>query len=337
MKSVKDSYKSTADEPLSGAYTSGVDGAPAGAGGLTQALRRVGNSVRGVANGDTEDVVQEACARALRAGVSLEAEQWLRTVAKRVAIDKHRRRRETPSGAPSELEQWAPAVPDGDPEDFYIRGERQRAVREAMAALPPRYRKALQAYAEEDSPAAVAHRLGLSATATWTLLSRARSRLKLQLEQAGFVPAMFMNPNGRPRLRTLLAAAAVAATATTAAIVPQLVTPSKDGPSVPKTVNVSTAADDTKASVEETAPVPKVDLPVKAPKAVTDKVEEIVPEDDGVETVLSTKACVGPEDTEIGVEVGVVEDEVPTVAKLLGLVPEPIREPLAKTCAPQTP
>lgn len=293
--------------------------------GLARTIRRVQVGVHSVANGDTEDVVQEALARAIKSGVSLEAEQWLRTVAKRVAIDQHRRRRETPSGAPVELENYAPAT-DGDPEEAFIRSERSAAVREALAALPPRYRQALIAYSEEDSPAGVAKRLGLSAAATWTLLSRARSRLRLQLESVGFVPALVSIT--RTRWRGFAAAGAVAATAATAAIVPGAVTPT-DPPARPKVQHVAVAP---------ATAAPAAATKSLLPPVATDKVAETV--DEAVETVkdvqstaAGVQACLGPSD-QVNVSVGLAGRLAQLVKRVL---PEPLHVIGEKTCAPKAP
>jgi RNA polymerase sigma factor (sigma-70 family) len=298
-------------------------------------MRRVGASVYGVANGNTEDVVQEAVARAIKSGVSLEAEQWLRTVAKRVAIDQHRRRHETPSGAPTDLERWSPKAPgttDGDPEESYIRAERSQAVREALAALPPRYQKALLAYAEEDCPAAVANRLGLSAAATWTLLSRARSRLKLQLEQSGFVPAMLMGGSGRPRLRAIFAAGAVAATAATAVIVPRSNDAKAVKPEVPVAVAVDVAAPaEVKPAKKDAAPASH--LPTVEPDAVKGKVDDVVEDVQSKDVTVKVAPCLGPDDERLALlELSIVEEKRPALAKLIGAVPAPLRDPLALTC-----
>jgi RNA polymerase sigma-70 factor (ECF subfamily) len=295
--------------------------------GLANTIRRVQVGVHSVANGDTEDVVQEALARAIKSGVSLEAEQWLRTVAKRVAIDQHRRRRETPSGAPDELENYAPTT-EGNPEETFIRAERSAAVREALAALPPRYRQALEAYSEEDSPAGVAKRLGLSAAATWTLLSRARSRLRLQLESVGFVPALVSI--ARARWRGIVTAGAAAGVAATAAIVPSAVTP-KDVPVKPKVQQVAVAA-----------PVAERDIAKKTllPPITTDKVTDTV--DEAVETVKDVRtaaagvqACLGRTDQlQVSVELADTNRLTNLVTRVL---PEPLRVIGEKTCAPETP
>ena len=298
--------------------------------GLANTIRRVQVGVHSVANGDTEDVVQEALARAIKSGVSLEAEQWLRTVAKRVAIDQHRRRRETPSGAPVELERYAPAT-DGNPEETLIRSERSAAVREALAALPPRYRQALIAYSEEDSPAGVAKRLGLSAAATWTLLSRARSRLRLQLESVGFVPALVNL--ARTRWRGFAAAGAAAGVAATAAIVPHAVTP-KDVAPKPKVQHVAVAA-----PVVERGGASKSLVPPVSTEKVTDTVDKAVDTVKDVQTkAAQVEACLGRADQ---LKVSVELMDTGRLPRLTGLVkrvlPEQLQSVGERTCAPETP
>ena len=298
--------------------------------GISEALLRVKRSVYGVANGNSEDVVQEAVARAIKSGVSLEAEHWLRTVARRVAIDQHRRRRETPSGSPVDLERWIGSH-DNDPEDAVLKAERAKYVREALAALPPRYQRALMVYAEEDSPSAVANRLGLSAAATWTLLSRARSRLKLQLEQAGFVPALLAN---RPRLSGLVAAGAVAAVATTAALVPsQPIKPKPSDVSQPKVVNVAPA---TRAPVMSERPAVKARLLPVAATDVTEPVDEAVDEVKAAPKKVHVGACLGRTDQiEVGVDLISVEDKQRSLrSALVDVLEEPLSLPSDATCAP---
>lgn len=158
--------------------------------GLQTAIRRVTARVSRYSPNDAEDLVQEAVARALRHGVAPDAEAWLTTVARRVAIDRSRRSREYASGDATDLETLRPSG-EGNPEDMLLLSERREAVRAALGTLPKRYRDALIVYLEEDeSAAAVAKRLGLSPNAAWTLLSRARTRLRAELEKVGVVPAI---------------------------------------------------------------------------------------------------------------------------------------------------
>ncbi|MEX2393988.1 MAG: RNA polymerase sigma factor [Actinomycetota bacterium] len=285
--------------------------------GLAQAIRRVNNAVRPLANGHTEDVVQEALVRAIKSGVSPEAEQWLKTVARRVAIDEHRKDHETPSGAAVELEKWLQSR-EPDPEEAYIRAERSQAVRDALAELPPRYREALLAFAEEDSPAAVAKTLGLSASATWTLLSRARSRLKLQLEQVGFVPALLAAKGRFRELIAVGAAAGVAAVAATAT----LTTPSVLPAPAPQIAQVADTVE--VAPVEDTGVEGASTLPVDT-TAVTDNLDEVK------ETTTTTVANIGVEcviTPRLPLEAGVTLEDRPEssiVVPLIKLVPEKLR------------
>jgi RNA polymerase sigma factor (sigma-70 family) len=226
--------------------------------GIAGAVRRVSASVRGIAGNEAQDVVQEAVARALKSGVSPESEAWLRTVARRVAIDRKRRSREYASGAPADLERYTRSN-DGDPEDAIIRAERAAELRQALSKLPPRYRKVLVAYAEEDSPADVAKRLGMSASATWTLLSRARSRLRLQLEQIGFVPVTIL---GQSRWRAILAGGAAAGVAVAMALHPSL--PRSHGPELstaPKVAQATAGAGAPKTNTVTSGVLPEVALP----------------------------------------------------------------------------
>lgn len=227
---------------------------------------RVRASVHGIAGQDTPDCVQEAYTRAIASGVDIEAEPWLKTVAKRVAIDKFRRRHEYASGAPVELEGLIHDH-DGDPQEAFVRAERSAEVRAALAKLPQRYREALLTYAEEDSPAAVANRLGLSASAAWTLLSRARSRLRLQLEHVGYAPVAWLT---RVRWRGFAIGGAAAGVAAAMAVTPivthhHAATPKPAPAAIVQTVKHSVAP----PAVHVAAPSPKSTLPklpVAAPK-----------------------------------------------------------------------
>lgn len=248
---------------------------------------RVRASVHGVAGQDAPDCVQEAYARAISTGVSIEAEPWLKTVAKRVAIDKVRRRHEYASGAAVELEGLIHDH-DGDPQEAFVRAERSAEVRKALEKLPERYREALITYAEEDSPAAVASRLGLSANAAWTLLSRARSRLRLQLETIGYAPVAWI---GRVRWRGIAIGGAAAGAAAAVAMSPIVshhtaIKPKQAPAAIVQTVPSAALT----TGAHPTSPVPNVNvpkLPVPAPNVS-------VP---NVPTAPSTKelasACVG--------------------------------------------
>lgn len=256
---------------------------------VEQTYSHIRASVHGIAGQDSPDCVQEAYLRAITSGVSIDAEPWLKTVAKRVAIDKFRRRHEYASGAPVELEGLIHDH-DGDPQEAFVRAERSAEVRAALAKLPERYREALITYAEEDSPAAVASRLGLSASAAWTLLSRARSRLRLQLEHVGYAPVAWL---GRVRWRGFAVGGAAAGVAAAMAVTP-IVTHHHNRASTPapaaivRTVETAPSTlDATHVAVPSPATVlPK--LPVAAPNVATPK----LPSAPTPEKVVAS-ACVG--------------------------------------------
>ncbi len=233
---------------------------------VEKAYSRVRASVHGVAGQETSDCVQEAYTRAIASGVSLDAEPWLKTVAKRVAIDKFRRRHEYASGAPVELEGLIHDH-DGDPQEAFVRAERSAEVRAALAKLPDRYREALITYAEEESPAAVASRLGLSANAAWTLLSRARSRLRLQLEHVGYAPVAWLT---RVRWRGFAiggAAAGVAAAVAVSPLIPHHATirPKAPPAAIVQTANTVVPKVATHTNVVSVPKVALPTLPVAAP------------------------------------------------------------------------
>jgi RNA polymerase sigma factor (sigma-70 family) len=138
---------------------------------------------------DREDLAQEALTRAVEHGIDPESTAWLRTVARRVAIDKMRRPREIPSGAAEDMDGLF-ARHGSAPEDEVLAAERRDALRDAIGSLPPRYREAILAVAMDGGAASVAKQLNISPQATWTLLSRARGRLRRELERLGYAPAV---------------------------------------------------------------------------------------------------------------------------------------------------
>jgi RNA polymerase sigma-70 factor (ECF subfamily) len=155
---------------------------------VRETIGRLRLSARRHGGQDAEDFVQEALARAVANGVPLEAVPWLRTVARNIAIDRSRRPREIAHGHAVDLERFFTEVTAG-PEEHVLTAERRKAVRDALAELPERYRDALLVWADEGA-AAVSRELETSPGATWTLLSRARDRLRRELEKVGVVPGV---------------------------------------------------------------------------------------------------------------------------------------------------
>ncbi len=148
-------------------------------------MTNVERSMRRFSRNDSQDIVQEAMARAVNSGVDCDAEPWIRTVARRIAIDKSRRAHEFASGGADDLDLIG--SPQGhSPEDLAMSNAGMNLVGKAMQSMPSRYRDALLTYAEEQQADSVSKRFGISAAATWTLLSRARSRLRQELDRVGY-------------------------------------------------------------------------------------------------------------------------------------------------------
>jgi RNA polymerase sigma factor (sigma-70 family) len=169
--------------------------------------------------GDAEDAVQTTflyAHRALQRGVSPENEcAWLHAIARNVCRSQQRTRarRGLVTGVDLDL---IPA-PEGDDRD---RGELLADVGQALAAMPERQRRALLMREWQGlSSGEIASQLGLSAPATYALLTRARRSLAHAMTVTGRRPmltldfgAMFL------KLKGLLAGSAAKAVATTVAV-----------------------------------------------------------------------------------------------------------------------
>jgi RNA polymerase sigma factor (sigma-70 family) len=266
--------------------------------------------------------VQEALTRAVQNGIALDAEPWLKTVARRVAIDRVRRRREYASGLPVELEKWA-SDHDGNPEDMVVRAERSAEVRRALEQMPKRYRDVLLTYAEEESPARVARRLGLTPKATWTLLSRARTRLRVDLERLGFVPAFIF---GRNRWKALLGSTAAAAgIVATIALLPNSIEP---GPPKTPLVQAPHTAPSVAAVTEPVAGL-ATSPPVQGIVETVEEVVDFVPRKIGT---VGVRSCVRDSEGEkadlFGGGFSFVQDgpDPGLFGNLVTTLPEPLRK-----------
>jgi RNA polymerase sigma-70 factor (ECF subfamily) len=133
---------------------------------------------------EAEDVVQEAMLRLWRQAPQwrpgeAKVSTWLHRVASNLAVDRLRRRRRWSAEDP-------PDRPDETPSAEARLGEaaRRAALREAMAALPPRQRAALalQLYAELSNPE-IGERLGVGVEAVESLLARAKRKLAAALAE----------------------------------------------------------------------------------------------------------------------------------------------------------
>lgn len=286
--------------------------------GLQAALHQLNAYASSLGRSDTEDLVQEALARAIANGVPVEAIPWMRTVMRRIAIDRARRAREVASGDSFDMDGLA-AEPGDGPEDLVVSGERARAVREALAALPPRYREALLAYATDGRASAVAEQMSLSSQATWTLLSRARDRLRTQLERIGFVPAAFA-----ARFAPWWQSATTGAVAATCLIV---VIAGGGAPVAPrgKTHAPHDVALAAAAPLVRTGhSTPASAAHVAAPRADAARLKTPIQPERPAQ--LGAKGCPAGEDNWVGVTAYVYDDEQDTVTvNLLRQVPEQAR------------
>lgn len=144
----------------------------------------------GLRGADLDDALQDTFARAVVRLDQLrdrdQAGAWLRTIARRIGADHHRR---------TQREARAVQAPDGDtheraaaerqarrtlhtPDHALDVRERREAVRAAVAKLPPSQREAIQAfYFEERSYADIERARGLSRSALAVRLHKGRKRL----------------------------------------------------------------------------------------------------------------------------------------------------------------
>lgn len=240
---------------------------------LRSTIRKLRASASLVPVGEREDLVQEAMARALRQGVSPDALPYLRTVVRNLAIDRARKVDEVPTGDAAEVERLAPNG-GAEPEDAVVSSEACEEIRRALDELPPRYREALLVFAEEGRPAGLSDRLGLSPNATWTLLSRARRRLRTQLEGAGIVPGVVALPLWRLRLKLkeLVAAGTAGAVATGAALTITVTAPTPGpAPAPEETARPHVVASDTAEAPAE--PVAETPAPAAKHRPAPEDVE----------------------------------------------------------------
>ena len=131
---------------------------------------------------EAEDVTQETMLRLWRIAPDWEADRaalgtWLYRVASNLCIDRLRRRRTLGSDAVPEVADETPGAL-GRLEE----GDRARALRRAMAALPERQRLALVLrHFEERGNPEIAAVLGVSVEAVESLLARGRRELAARL------------------------------------------------------------------------------------------------------------------------------------------------------------
>lgn len=106
-------------------------------------------------------------------------------MARRIAIDNARRRREYANGSAGDIDRLSSRTAVS-PEDVVVANEGVGLIRKALRSLPSRYRDALVTYSEHRDNSAVAARLGVSDNAVGSLLCRARMRLREELDRVGY-------------------------------------------------------------------------------------------------------------------------------------------------------
>jgi len=169
--------------------------------------------------GDAEDAVQTTflyAHRALQRGVSPENEYaWLHAIARNVCRSQQRTRarRGLVTGVDLDL---IPA-PEGDDRD---RGELLADVGQALASMPERQRRALLMREWQGlSSGEIASQFGLSAPATYALLTRARRSLARAMTVTGRRPTLTFDFGTMfLKLKGLLAGSAAKAVATTVVV-----------------------------------------------------------------------------------------------------------------------
>jgi RNA polymerase sigma factor (sigma-70 family) len=271
--------------------------------------------------------MQEAMARAVRRGVETDAEAWLKLVARRIATDNARRAREIPTEV-ADLDS-ATNVRSASPEDIIVANESAGVIRKALNALPLRYRDALLTYAEDQDNAVVAQRFGISSNATWSLLCRARARLRQELDRVGYAAGVIGFRIQR-WMGDLSTAGAVACMAIGVAIVaPATESIAAVAPAAPSRAVVS-------VTLPSNAPAPVARAVVSAPKPVVEKAKKAVAKVAEPVKVASyqVRACgANGEPLPLGVHVSILDDERKSVvASLVSRLPEQVRKIEAAPC-----
>jgi RNA polymerase sigma-70 factor, ECF subfamily len=144
---------------------------------------------------EAEDLAQNAFVQAYKSAARYQASAkfstWLFTIARNLCLNEIRRRSRHPAesldqtrddGDDQPLHQVADRQVAAAPEQL-LRGELERKVDEAVAALPESQRTALELCRQEElSYEEIAEILGCSLSATKSLIHRARETLKAKLK-----------------------------------------------------------------------------------------------------------------------------------------------------------
>jgi hypothetical protein len=175
---------------------------------------------------------------------------------------------------------------------------------------------------EEESPAGVARKLGLSPNATWTLLSRARSSLRTALERAGFTPVVIF---ARGHWRSIVTGAAAAGVAASLAIVPGMHPAKPRAPSSAVTV--------AQAPVKTAAQKPAVRMSAdKTIANVVSTAQRVVHQAAQVPVRIGVHGCTSRvKGAGVSSNVWIVQTGQ-TPGLVASAIPEPLREAVLATC-----
>lgn len=294
---------------------------PAQQAAIRRTMRNVRASVARFSRNDADDIVQEAMTRAVRHGKDCDAEPWLRVVARRIATDHSRRAREFPS-EPADIER-ASRTFASSPEEVVVANDSVGVIRRALDALPTRYRDALVTYAEEQDHAQLAERFDLSPNATWSLLCRARARLRQELNRVGYAAAGVAF-RVQQLLGDLAAAGAVSCIAIGAAVVGPVAADAAERRIAPVAESAVTVSQQSATRTVRAALTPP---PARTP--VTTEVKKVAKE--AIERATIARYEVQPcapkgRPLLVGPHVSIVDDgRASVVGRLVERLPEPLR------------
>jgi RNA polymerase sigma-70 factor (ECF subfamily) len=148
------------------------------------------NYARWLSRNDTEaeDVVQDACVRAMRFLPSLrdaDARPWLFAIVRNAWYSRAARRAGSPERLPFDAARYDPIDRAPDPEARLLRQHAVARIREALEQLPPDFREVLVLREfEEMSYKEIASVVGVPIGTVMSRLARARDRLATLLSSS---------------------------------------------------------------------------------------------------------------------------------------------------------
>ncbi len=141
---------------------------------------------------DAEDLVQDTLMRAFRGIGGFDGSfprAWLLTIMRNTEVNRNRRRRPSLLFDPESSDVVADTGAEGQPEEEFVGGEFERAVRHAMVALPEHYSQVVELVDMDGlSYGEAAELLGIPLGTVMSRLHRARARIRKQLAAAGLAP-----------------------------------------------------------------------------------------------------------------------------------------------------